>query len=81
MNLPLVFTLLIALIGLLLWREQCRSLVFLEPPYTEGPFLSLKEAQDFASFLVVDHGAENIYYFSDEEGSFFFSYTLASSDS
>jgi hypothetical protein len=80
MNIPLVLTLLITLLSLLAWREQCRSLVWKEPPYTEGPFTTLKEAQDFAAFLVVDHGAENIHYFADEEGSFFFSYTLSSQD-
>jgi hypothetical protein len=76
----LIVSLIVALAILLLWREQCRYLTFKDPPYTEGPFLSLKEAQDFASFLVVDHGAENIHYFSDEEGSFFFSYTLSSNE-
>jgi hypothetical protein len=78
MNIPLTITLLIALLSLLIWREQYASPPF-SPSYTEGPFLSLKEAQHYASLLVVDYDAENIHYFSDEEGSFFFSYTLISS--
>lgn len=78
MNLPLVLTLLIALISLLLWREQSQDPSF--PSCTEGPFTSLKEAQLAASTLVVDYGAEDIHYFADEEGSFFFSYTLPSDE-
>lgn len=81
MNIPLILTLIIALIGLLLWREQSRSPLFQDLPYTEGPFTSLKEAQHYAALLVVDYDAENIHYFADEEGSFFFSYTLVKQDS